>query len=331
MRRRWNTFFFAAVLGIAFFWCGGAAVQAQGGYAGAVLRMGVGSRSEAMGRAYTAVVGDPEGAFYNPATIPFMQRRTIDLSVRALSLDRTFAYAGFALKLQPKSKFEPEDPEDFQYGGLSLSWLHASVSHIDGRDFDGQKFDTFSNNQNILRFSFALRVRKEFAVGLGAHIFWNRFPGLGREGKTISSNSASLDLGVLALPLEGVWVGATIRNINGKFTWDTSALYERGTQRIDDFPRIWRVGVATTRLLPHILLAADVEGSEQFAAKFYFGGLYRLPQGLELRAGLRDGQPTLGGGYSFTFAGKQAQLLYAYVNRENEIDAEHIFSWAFSF
>ena len=40
---------------------------AQGGYAGAFLRNGIGPRSEAMGRAYVAMVEGNESAFYNPA------------------------------------------------------------------------------------------------------------------------------------------------------------------------------------------------------------------------------------------------------------------------
>ncbi|MDQ7064126.1 MAG: hypothetical protein Q9P90_07750 [candidate division KSB1 bacterium] len=307
------------------------ALQAQGGYAGSILRMGIGSRSEAMGRAYTAFIGDPESAYYNPATIPFLEARIIDISVRALPLDRTFAYFGFATRLRPKSKYAPTHTEDYQYGGLSLSWIHASVNNIEGRDFDGVKFGEYSNQQNALRFSFALRLRKELAIGIGAHIIWNRFPRLGKGGETVSSNSASLDIGVLVMPVEGLWLGVTLRHLNGKYSWDSNKLYERGTQKIDRFPKIWRVGVSTSRVLQNLWLSFDLEGSEVFAVKTYAGAYYQLPANLGLRVGLRGGQPTFGASYTFSFLSKQAALHYAFVNQANELNADHIFSWSFRF
>jgi len=308
-----------------------AVLQAQGGYAGSILRMGIGSRSEAMGRAYTAFIGDPESAYYNPATIPFLEARIIDLSFRALPLDRSFAYVGFATRLRPKSKYAPTHTEDYQYGGLSLSWIHASVNKIDGRDLDGVKFGEYSNQQNAVRFSFSLRLRKEFAVGIGANVIWNQFPNLGKGGETVSSNSVSLDIGALLMPADGVWIGATLRHLNGKFSWDSNKLYERGTQKIDRFPKIWRFGVSTSRIYENLWLSFDVEGSDVFSLKTYAGAYYQLPANIGLRAGLRDGQPTFGASYGFAFLNKQAELHYAFVNRANELDAEHIFSWAFRF
>ncbi|RMD93480.1 MAG: hypothetical protein D6814_15595, partial [Calditrichaeota bacterium] len=161
----------------------GSDIRAQGGYAGAILRMGLASRSEAMGRAYTAVVGNPESAYYNPATMTFMKLRMIDLSYRSLSLDRSFAYVGFATRLHPGEEKLPEEDKDYQYGGVALSWIHASVSNIDGRDLDGEKFATFSNTQNAFNFSFALRLNKRVSLGIATHILWNRFPTLSREHK----------------------------------------------------------------------------------------------------------------------------------------------------
>ncbi|MGH7600275.1 MAG: hypothetical protein ACREOI_28310, partial [bacterium] len=75
----------------------------QGGYAGAFLRMGIAARSEAMGRAYVAVVEGNESAFYNAASVAMLQRRELNLSFRPLTLDRNFAYLAIGLPIHPKA------------------------------------------------------------------------------------------------------------------------------------------------------------------------------------------------------------------------------------
>jgi hypothetical protein len=303
---------------------------AQGGYADALLQMGIGSRSEAMGRAYTAVVGDPESAFFNPASSTAMEKRMVDLSIRALPLDRSFAYLGFSTALRPKSKNRENDKQPLG-GGLALSWIHAGVSEIDGRDSDGEKFGSFSNNQNLVNFTFALRVKERVAIGLTTRLFWNRFPGLGEDGATISSRAFGFDFGMLISVTDGVWLGAVYKNFNAKFTWDSSALYERGKNTNNKFPQVWRIGFSTTRLYEKLLLAVDLESSDKQDPKIYAGGDFLVMQQTRLRAGLRDGDLTLGVAYSFQIGRRQSTLHYAFVSQPNEVRTEHIFSWSFGF
>ncbi|MFQ5633565.1 MAG: hypothetical protein ACE5I1_32780 [bacterium] len=303
---------------------------AQGGYADALLQMGIGSRSEAMGRAYTAVVGNPESAFFNPASSTAMKRRMIDLSIRALPLDRSFAYVGFSTSIQPKSKSSENENQPLG-GGLALSWIHAGVSNIDGRDSDGEKFGSFSNNQNLVNFTFALRVSEQVALGLTARLLWNRFPGLGEDDATISSRAVGLDFGTLISVMDGVWLGAVYKNINAKFTWDSSELYERGTNTTDRFPQFWRIGFSTTRLHEKVLLAVDVEGSDKQDPRIYAGSDFQVLSQAHLRAGLRDGDLTFGAAYSFNIGKRSSTLHYAFVSQPNEVSTEHIFSWSFGF
>lgn len=301
---------------------------AQGGYAGVIHRMGIASRSEAMGRAYTAVVGNTESAFYNPATVTAMQQREVNLSFRALSLDRTFTYIGFATAIRPRAKSGAQQPLN---GGLALSWIHAAVSDIDGRDFDGEKFATFSNNQNSVRLAFALQVHPAVSIGLGGHVTWNQFPRLGRKDETVGASAAGLDFGVLFSGIEGVRIGVVYKNINAKFTWNSDKIYERGSSKVDDFPKIFRFGIATTRLYKNLLVSFDFEDSEQQESKLYFGGEYTLLPGVVLRTGLRDGNFSAGGAYTFDFIGKRSSLHYAFVDQPTSLDSEHVFSWSFAF
>lgn len=308
-------------------------VFAQGGYADAILRMGVASRSEAMGRAYTAVVNNPEAAFYNPAASTTMQARTVDLSLRSLSLDRSFAYVGFATSIKPGSDADSTATGARRplEGGLALSWITASVSDIEGRDFDGEKFGTYSNNQHIVSFTFALRVHPRLALGISGRLFWNRFPGLANDGSTISARTFGIDAGALFTVTEGVWIGGAFKNLRSSFSWNSEKLYSRGTVTNHPFPRIWRIGAATTRLHKKLLLAADLESSDRQDPQVYVGSeVYLLPQ-ITLRGGIRDGSPTLGAAYVFALGARQTALHYAFVTQPDGVSSEHVFSWSLSF
>ncbi len=314
--------------------------QAQGGYAGSVLRMGIAARSEAMGRAYTAVGGNPESAFYNPAAVTMMEKRGVDLSLRALSLDRRFAFAGFSAGIRPKSKKDSTSQSDSLKnkprkgplgGGLSLSWIHASVNNIEGRDFDGVLYDTFSNNQNIFNFTFGLRVHQKVAIGLTTRILWNRFPRLGDGDVTVGARAFGVDLGAMVTVTEGVWLGGVYKNINASFDWNTDQIYDRGRTTTSPFPKTWRVGLATTRLLDDLLLAADVEGTNVTDPKVYFGADYRVSPKINARLGARNGYPTAGGSYQFSIGKRLTFLHYAFVMQGDDISSEHVFSWSFQF
>ncbi len=306
-------------------------LNAQGGYAGAFLRMGIAARSEAMGRAYSAVAGSPESAFFNPAAATMMKRRGIDLSLRALPLDRRFAYAGFSTAIKPGAKNKAKSRGRAPEGGIALTWIHASTTNIDGRDSDGRKYDSFSNYENALNLSFALKFSEKFSVGMTARTIWNSFPALGTGKADLSSRSVGIDIGALAQPLRNIWLAAVLKNISSKYNWNSGKLYERGSSIKNEFPKVWRLGMATRQLKNKLLLAADLEGSKKFNPRMMIGAEYAVLQNAVLRAGLRDGNATFGTAYFFTFQRIDTGLHYAFVSQPDDIDIEHIFSWSFAF
>lgn len=306
-------------------------VFAQGGYAGAFLRMGIAARSEAMGRAYAAVAGSPESAFFNPASVTMMKNRQIDLSVRALPLDRRFAYAGFSTALKPGSKSKNKSHRRVLQGGIALTWIHASTTNIDGRDGDGRKFDSFSNYENAINLSFALKFSDKISAGITARTIWNNFPGLGNDAADISSRSVGVDVGALLQPVKNLWFAAVMKNLSSKYNWNSDKLYDRGSSIKNDFPRVWRIAVASRQLKEKLLVAADIEGSKKFDPRFMIGAEYTILQNALVRAGMRGGNPTFGAAYFFQFHGIGGGLHYAFVSQPDEIDSEHVFSWSFAF
>jgi hypothetical protein len=301
--------------------------HAQGGYAGAFLRMGIAARSEAMGRAYVAMVEGNESAFFNAASVAMFERREINTSFRPLTLDRTFAYIGIGLPIHPKADTSGRTLD----GGLSFSWIHAGVDNIDARDFDGEKTGTLSNSENAFNLSFALRPHPRVAIGLTGRVVMNRFPSVTQDNGTLSTSSFGFDFGALIEPLDGVRIGGTARNVNLKYTWNSQEVYERGTSKVNEFPRSVRVGVAISRLVPWLTLAADYEKREFRDATVHFGALASLKNMVQLRVGINEDQPTFGGGYVFDLFGRKSELHYAFVSHPENLDSDHVFGWAFVF
>jgi hypothetical protein len=300
----------------------------QGGYSGAFLRTGIAARSEAMGRAYTAVVEGNESAYYNPASVAWFQHREFTASYRALTLDRTFAFIGFGVPIRPGTDAQGKQAMN---GGISLAWIHAGVDNIDARDFDGQKLEPLSNSENAVSLSFALQPHPKIGIGLTSRVVFNRLPGVKNNGDAVSASSFGFDFGVLVQPVAGIRLGVALSNINLKYTWKTEGVYERGTSIVQKFPSAMRAGVAVSRFVPWLTLAADVEKREFRDATLHLGAVANVQEFGNIRAGLNDGQPTLGAGYCFGLLGKTSELNYAFSAHPDNLDNDHVFGWAFVF
>ncbi len=310
--------------------------QAQGGRAGAFLRLGLGARAKAMGDAYSAQARGVESTYYNPAGLPLLQSKQVLASYRFLALDRQFTYIGFAMPIKPKAG---KGQKPFN-GGLSLSWLRAGVSDIDGRNSDGQHFDDLSNSENAFMFAFALNPTPRFSFGLTVKVLWNRFPNLGIENETISASGVGFDFGVLFLPTDWATVGVVVKEINSKYRWNTQDLFdEDGSETINDFPKIARYGVAITPpQLKNVTFSVDYEQiyKEKLLAskiddRIHIGVETVVLQEFLLAAGFDDGSITAGAGYNFSVAGKKSRLNYAFTAPGDRPEEEHIFSWVFEF
>ena len=155
----------AGILALSF--AGNTGVRAQGASAGSFLRVGVGARAKAMGGAYSALASGVEASYYNPAGLPFLEKKEVLASYRFLSLDRQFSFVGFATHIRPKVAGSGSGALN---GGFALAWLRAGVDNIDGRNSDGKRFDSLSNSENAFMFAFALNPFERFAFGLSVKV-----------------------------------------------------------------------------------------------------------------------------------------------------------------
>lgn len=295
--------------------------ETNGGYAGAFLRMGLGAEAIAQGDAFTARASNGFGGYYNPAGLAFIQRRIFAASYSNLTLDRAVHYVGLTFPLKPTA-------------GVSIGWINAGVSNIDGRDFDGNHYGTLNFHQNAFIFAFANRFTDKVSVGIGAKILYALFPEMLEEGKALKSSGVGFDAGILVKLVEKLQVGLQVRDINGKFNWDTSEYWSKGLSKTDNFPTVMKIGVAA---FPNqnLALEYDLEASSQDAVEHHFGTEYaaQFKPGhiFALRAGYDFGTMTFGFGYEFPLAGTASRLDMAYLLEDVAPDDTMIFSWSLLF
>ncbi|HNR67264.1 MAG TPA: hypothetical protein PKN04_00655 [bacterium] len=322
MRKSWLVVLSAVMISTAF------AETGDGGYAGAFLRMGVGARAKAMGDALTALPSGAASGIYNPALLPHLKNREVQVSFAFLPLDRNLDFVGYAQPLHAESDSSSERPIS---AGFALAWIHAGVDEIDGRDFSGNRIGTFSNSEHAFVLSFAINPLPWVSVGLNGKVVYNRFPHLGRDDEAVSAQGFGLDIGAFANPLPGLMVGAVLHDNLSKYTWNTDKVWDKGTSTIDEFPKISRFAVAYRIPQQWLLLALDVEDS-QLQNPRYHGGIELSAKELgALRMGLDDDKLTFGLGFQVDLFGKETRLDYAFVAGGAAPHADHIFSWAFVF
>jgi hypothetical protein len=247
---------------------------------------------------------------------------------------------------------------------VSLNWTHAGTSDIEGRNTNGQIYDTFGFYENRFSFSFGLRLHKMVSAGVTVGVLYATVPDLVDEGESLNSTTFGADVGLqlrpfaereMAYGLESLTVGLAGYDLGGKNSWNTTGYWEQGTTKTDKFPDRYRFGAAYSPV-QGVNLAADVETNLDNIARFKGGAevyvigaeRYAAPNGgpldgemtrnvptqpaLILRAGLNDDSPTFGLGLVFHVAGLGiTRLDYAYVVEDVSPEATQVLTWRFRF
>jgi hypothetical protein len=285
--------------------------RADGGFAGAFLRMGLDARSESLGRAVSADKNNGFLFYSNPASLSSINNVEILSQYRMLSLDRKFMYIGAVYPLNNKN------------AGVAVGMLYTGTDDIEARDFDGVQFDTYSMNENMFHVSFAFSPKKFLSLGINNKILWVRLPEFDRRGETVSNLNFAFDIGArLSLPMvDSLHFGAVAKNIKGKYNWSSKTVWSKGTDKIDIFPTIYDFGVLFN---PDYLYGFSIYGGSEISSNKN----YLLKSGLEyiystvnqaiaFRMGNRDEILTFGMGYEYQMKqGIKVALDYAYVKED---------------
>jgi hypothetical protein len=309
----------------------------RGGQAGSFLRIGVGARAMAMGGGSSALADDATAGYYNPAGLAFLKGRQAGFTLNTMALDRTLSHIAYAQSFG--SDPDSTSPRRPMQAGFSVAWLGAGVDDIDGRDYDGNPTRMYSSLENAFYFSFAIKPGPALSVGFSAKLLWSTFPRMTDAGKAMSATGLGFDLGAMLKPVSSVTLGVTVHDLRSRTTWDSQKLYERGSQTTARFPLGFSAGAAWRGFSGRILATARLDqyqtllenGSRYLPASFGLGVQAEPVPGLFLRAGLRDGDFTFGGGYSRAVFSKRTELDYAFVPDPVAPRGNHVFSWSFAF
>ncbi|MEA3392628.1 MAG: hypothetical protein U9Q91_06580, partial [Candidatus Marinimicrobia bacterium] len=171
-----------------------------GGAGGAYLRMSPDARTAALGNATTALYNDVNIALSNPASIPTLEEKQFSSSFQFLSLDRSYQTLSFGVKLPPSA-------------GMSVSWIHAGVDNIEGRNYSNDYTYDYSWSQDAFIIGFGLQIVDWISVGVSGKV-------LSDQLVNSSSSGFSADVGVTVTPVKNLLIGIVVKDISGKTTWD---------------------------------------------------------------------------------------------------------------
>jgi hypothetical protein len=301
----------------------------NGGLGGAFARMGAGARAKALGNAYVAVAEGPSVIFFNPAALPFAQKREFNATHASLALDRSLNYVAFAAPVHPKARPEKQVVN----AGVGLGWLHGGVSNIDSRDFDGNPLPTIDMSSNLFLFSFGLQPHEKIGVGVTAKVIYETYGIIGNDNRAVDGNGFGVDAGVFARPIGHLSLGAQLKDIGSKTTWNTSNYWSQGTSKSDKWPLQYRVGAAYQRW--GCLATLDAESSEESDTRLHAGaeGTYEITerQSVAGRIGYDDGAATFGVGLGFTIWRLRSTLDFTYVLEDIAPNDGTTISWGIRF
>ncbi len=239
-----------------------------GGLPGAYSRMGFGARGTGMGNAMTAVTTGDLVSYYNPALITEAEGKQASAAFGVLGLDRTLNFLSFTTQLPPSA-------------AISAGIINAGVGNIDGRDRDAVQTGALKYAEDQIFLGFAIQPKPWLCVGVNVKFYYaHLYTGM-------TSTTAAIDLGVLVPVGDALSFGLTVRDINGKYKWDSSGLYgEQGTSSEDLFPLLTTFGSAWK--LPDSLGTAsvDLEASNASTLRTRFGVEVQVIKELALRGGV---------------------------------------------
>jgi hypothetical protein len=317
------------VIAVTFVFATSSFAGTNGGLGGAFARMGAGARAKALGNAYVAVAEGPSAIYFNPGALPFAQKREFNATLAHMALDRRLDYIAFAAPVHPKAGPEKRVVN----GGVGLGWLHAGVSDIDSRDFDGNPLPMINMSSNLFLFSFGLQPHEKVGVGVTAKVIYETFGIIGNDNRAVDGNGFGVDAGVFAQPIEHLSLGAQLKDLGSKTTWNTSNYWSQGTSKVDDWPLQCRLGAAYQRW--GCLGAVDVESSKEGDTRLHAGaeGTYDITdrQSVAGRIGYDDGAATFGVGLGFTVWRLRSTLDFAYVVENIAPDDATTISWGIKF
>ncbi len=253
----------------------------------AYLDFDPGARPAGMGSAFTSVADDANAPLFNPAGLSLMGLNLTEATVSAgfLPLDRLNDFLGACQQLPP-----------YDYLGFYVN--HYQANGLLGFNAIGVPAPATSDLNLAFGGGYARDLGYYFKVGVGASFIYENLAGVNARG------FGGLDLGLLYVPsvMEDLTLGASALHLGGFLSWVGGPS--------EAVAGDYRVGISNRFFEKILLLSYDAEwqGGAPFILLHHFGAEVTPWSFMALRAGLDNGNPTLGATAKFLNYG----LDYAY-------------------
>jgi hypothetical protein len=304
---------------------------------GAFSRIGFGARGIGMGNAMSSITEGELVSYYNPAITPFQENNSAQAGYSFLSLDRSLNFLNYTRRFDFYSSKDTvaETRKPRTTAGLSIGAINSGVSKIDGRDNNGLPTGELSTSENQFFLGLAARVSAKVSLGVSIKFLYYKL----YEG--INSTGLGFDVGALYRLNDNFNISLVIADINSKYKWDTSPVYEQeGIISEDKFPNLRKVGVSYRNKELRILGAIEFENSDAKSNIIRAGVEYNIYDQFYIRGGLDQFnlsnmdwpiKPSLGFSFFQPFGSFVVGVDYAFQIEQYSGADRHIVSVNFNF
>ena len=303
---------------------------------GAFSRMGYGARGMGMGNAMSAVITGELVSYYNPAVTVFQEKNSVLTGYSFLSIDRNLNFLSYTRRFDFYSKKDSlvENPKPRNSAGVSIGLINAGVNNIDGRDNNGLSTGELSTSENQFYLSLANRFSDKLSIGITAKFYYYKL------FEEINTTSFGVDIGAVYKVNDQFTVALAVIDINSKYKWDTSPVYERGVNTEDKFPNLRKLGVSYLNKEIGLLASLEYENSSAETNILRGGVEYNIYEGLYLRGGIDQFnlsntdwpiRPALGFSFYKSFGNFKVGVDYAFVVEQYSSNDRHIIGLTFNF
>ena len=304
---------------------------------GAFSRIGFGARGIGLGNAVSSITEGELVSYYNPAITPFQENNSAQVGYSFLSLDRSLNFLSFTRRFDFYSSKDTitENRKPRTTAGLSIGVINSGVGKIDGRDNNGLSTGELSTSENQFFIGLAARVSEKISLGVSAKFFYYKLY------EKVSTNGLGFDIGALYRINNNFNVSLVIADINSKYKWDTSPIYEQqGIISEDKFPTLKKIGVSYRNKEIGILGAIEFENINAQLNILRAGVEYNIYDKFYIRGGIDQfnlnntdwpAKPSLGFSYFQTFGSFVAGVDYAFQIEQYSASDRHIVSVNFNF
>ena len=242
------------------------------GEPGSFLYWGTGARSMGMGNAYTGVVDDVYGVYWNAAALGRLEQKEIGTFYSALWEDTSFSFLAYAHPMIDK-------------GAFGLQYIQLTSVNADKRDEDNISIGTFDHQQTALGISYGRKVYENLYWGFSGRYLSTQLDVYSRAGFTADTSFfASLN--------RFVTVGVNVQNIIAGTFGSTD----------DKLPIVARAGLGYKVLEDRFLIAMDVSRRSETGRifdQYALGFEGKLHRRIALRIGRNTEEITFGIGLNY--------------------------------